>query len=107
MSTSLKKENGVRAIGTALDPASPAFHQIMEPKNYTGVAELFHKQYMTQDERTRDHSGKLIGILFIGLDFTEAIAQMQDKIRSPGSLMRRLKKLSDGDDLNKGIDMCS
>lgn len=46
------------------------------------MAELFHAQYMTQYEPIRDHRGKLIGILFIGLDFTEAIAQMKEKIRS-------------------------
>ena len=82
ISTSLKKENGDRAVGTALDPASPAFHQIMDGKTYTGMAELFHKQYMTQYEPIWDGSGKLVGILFIGLDFTDAIVQMKDKIRS-------------------------
>jgi len=82
ISTSLKKENGERAIGTVLDPAGAAFHQIMDGKTYTGMAELFHKQYMTQYEPIWDGNGKLIGILFIGLDFTEAIVQMKEKIRS-------------------------
>jgi len=81
VSTSLKKENGDRAVGTALDPKSPAFQQIMDGKNYVGMAELFHKQYMTEYEPLWDGSGKLIGILFIGLDFTDAIVQMKEKIR--------------------------
>ena len=82
ITTSLKKENGERAIGTVLDHKSAAFRQIMDGKTYTGMAELFHKQYMTQYEPIVDSSGKTIGILFIGLDFTEAIVQMKDKIRS-------------------------
>ena len=81
ISTSLKKENGERALGTKLDPAGAAYAQIMSGKSYTGIAELFHKQYMTEYDPILDSSGKVVGILFIGLDFTEAIAKMKDKIR--------------------------
>jgi methyl-accepting chemotaxis protein len=82
ISTSLKKQNGERAIGTALDHASPAFASINEGKSFVGVATLFGKQYMTQYDPIKDKSGKVIGILFVGLDFTDSIKELKDQIRS-------------------------
>ncbi len=43
ISTSLKKENGERAIGTVLDRAGPAYALIKAGKSYSGIATLFGK----------------------------------------------------------------
>ena len=82
ISTSLKKENGERAIGTMLSHTSPAFQLLSAGKNYIGVAELFHKQYMTQYDPIFDSAGKVIGVLFVGKDFTDSIANIKAKIRA-------------------------
>ncbi len=82
ISTSLKNENGVRALGTTLDHGSPAYQELINGKSFVGVSELFHKQYMTEYDPITDSSGKVIGILFVGLDFTESIGQLKEKIRA-------------------------
>ena len=82
ISTSVKKENGDRAIGTLLDHAHPGYASVMEGKSYTGNAILFGKQYITQYDPIKDSDGKVIGILFVGFDFTDSIKQIKDTIRA-------------------------
>ena len=48
VATSLRKEDGSRAIGTQLDTASPAFAPVMKGETYRGLALLFGKRYITQ-----------------------------------------------------------
>ena len=82
ISTSLKNDKGERAIGTPLNHASPAYKTLTDGKGYVGLTELFNKQYMTQYDPIVDASGKVIGALFVGKDFTVAINEVKDKIRS-------------------------
>ena len=82
ISTSLKNDKGERAIGTPLNHASPAYKTLIDGKGYVGLTELFNKQYMTQYDPIVDASGKVIGALFVGKDFTAAINEVKDKIRS-------------------------
>ena len=70
ISTSLKKENGERAIGTNLARTHPAYPLMLEGKTYTGRAVLFGKPYMTHYEPVRNAQGAVVGILFIGFDLT-------------------------------------
>ena len=81
VSTSVKKENGERAVGTILDHASPAYAAIRAGKPYVGLVKLFGKQFMTDYEPVRDASGKVIGILYIGLDVEANIAALRDRIK--------------------------
>lgn len=80
VATSLKKENGERAIGTALGSAHPAFAEMLAGKSYTGRATLFGREYMTYYVPFKDEDGKIIGISFIGIDFTEGLAALKQKI---------------------------
>jgi methyl-accepting chemotaxis protein-2 (aspartate sensor receptor) len=82
VATSLKKENGERAIGTLLDKAHPGHAKVSEGQPYVGKAKLFGKDYMTKYIPVKDGAGKVIGILFIGLDFTEGLKGLKEKIRS-------------------------
>ncbi len=68
IATSLKKEDGARAIGTALDTTGAAYAALHEGKPYTGRAMLFAKPHMTHYEPLRDASGALVGVLFIGFE---------------------------------------
>jgi methyl-accepting chemotaxis protein-2 (aspartate sensor receptor) len=81
VSTSVKKENGERAVGTILDHASPAYAAIRAGKPYLGLVKLFGKHFMTDYEPIRDASGKVIGILYVGLDVDPSIAVLRDRIR--------------------------
>ncbi|KJZ36457.1 methyl-accepting chemotaxis protein [Pseudomonas fluorescens] len=72
VSTSLTKQDGNRAIGTLLDHAHPAYARLMSGQSYVGRALLFERSYMTQYTPVRDSSGKVIAVLFVGFDYTDA-----------------------------------
>lgn len=72
VSTSLSKQDGTRAIGTLLDHAHPAYARLMAGQGYVGRALLFERSYMTQYTPVRDSGGKVIAVLFVGFDYTDA-----------------------------------
>ncbi|RON56418.1 methyl-accepting chemotaxis protein [Pseudomonas frederiksbergensis] len=72
VSTSLSKQDGSRAIGTLLDHAHPAYARLIAGQGYVGRALLFERSYMTQYTPVRDSSGKVIAVLFVGFDYTDA-----------------------------------
>jgi methyl-accepting chemotaxis protein len=82
ISTSLKKEDGSRAIGTTLDKAHPAYQGLLKGEEFTGKATLFSKDFMTKYLPVKDDGGKVIAVLFIGMDFTDGLKVMKEKIRS-------------------------
>ncbi|TKC81319.1 HAMP domain-containing protein [Trinickia terrae] len=81
VTTSLRKQDGSRAIGTLLDRKSPAYASLMAGKVFSGLATLFGKRYITQYKPVTDASGKLVGALFVGVDVSKEIAAVQDVIR--------------------------
>jgi methyl-accepting chemotaxis protein len=81
ISTSVKKENGERAVGTVLDRASPAYAAIRAGKPYVGLTKLFGKQFITDYEPIRDAAGKVVGILYVGLDVDADIVMLKDRIK--------------------------
>jgi len=76
ITTSLKKEDGSRAINTLLDRNHPAHKLMTEGKRYLGRAVLFGKTYMTMYEPIVQ-DGKVIGILFIGQEMGQQLAAMK------------------------------
>ena len=72
ISTSLTKQDGSRAIGTQLDRQHPAYAKLMAGQNYVGRAVLFERNYMTRYVPVRDESGRVIAVLFVGFDYTDA-----------------------------------
>jgi methyl-accepting chemotaxis protein-2 (aspartate sensor receptor) len=82
VSTSLKKEDGQRAIGTLLDRAHPGYARLRAGDSYTGLATLFGKQYMTRYDPIRDAGGKVIGILFVGVDVSAPLQVLKDRIKA-------------------------
>ncbi|NMZ12184.1 methyl-accepting chemotaxis protein [Pseudomonas proteolytica] len=72
ISTSLTKQDGNRAIGTVLDRQGPAYQRLLAGQSYIGRAVLFERSYMTQYSPVSDASGKVIAVLFIGFDYTDA-----------------------------------
>ncbi|MYM87834.1 HAMP domain-containing protein [Rugamonas sp. FT82W] len=82
VSTSLKKENGERAVGTQLDHAHPSYAPLRAGASYIGLATLFGKQYITQYDPIKDERGQVIGVLFIGLDISKNMAMLKEKIKA-------------------------
>ncbi|MGI4984894.1 MAG: methyl-accepting chemotaxis protein [Janthinobacterium lividum] len=81
VTTSLKKQDGARALGTMLDRQGAAYPQLIANRPYTGIAELFGKQYITQYKPLADAAGHVIGALFVGVDITRESAVLLQDIR--------------------------
>jgi methyl-accepting chemotaxis protein len=81
VTTSLKKQDGTRAIGTLLDRKGPAYALMLDGKRFIGMATLFGKQYITEYKPVTDSSGRVIGALFVGVDVTPEVATLQQNIR--------------------------
>jgi methyl-accepting chemotaxis protein len=70
-STNLKKENGDRAVGTQLAPDHPGQAPLRKGQAYKGPAVLFGKSFMTAYYPVISSSGKVVGLLFIGIPMAE------------------------------------
>ncbi|SOD57970.1 PAS domain-containing protein, partial [Pseudoxanthomonas wuyuanensis] len=81
VSTSLTNEQGERVVGTALDHAHPAYPLMLQDQPYTGPARLFGRDYMTHYRPLKDVNGQTVGILFIGQNYSEGLAGLQQQLR--------------------------
>ena len=81
IATSLKREDGQRAVGTALGNAHPAQALLLRGEVYLGRARLFGRDYMTRYEPVRDARGEVVGALFVGVDFTDSLKTLKDEIK--------------------------
>ena len=82
ISTSLKKEDGSRAVGSALEKTNPAYAQLLAGRPYEGKTTLFGKDYIAQYLPVKDAGGRVIAALFVGLDFTEGLKALKEKIKA-------------------------
>jgi hypothetical protein len=80
VSTSLKKEDGARAVGTRLDHKHPAYTSMVENRVYAGKARLFGRDYMTRYEPFTDEAGAVVGIYFIGFEISEPMRDLKKLI---------------------------
>ncbi|NWB96161.1 methyl-accepting chemotaxis protein [Pseudomonas gingeri] len=81
VSTSLTKQDGSRAIGTLLDHQHPAYQRLLAGQGYVGRALLFDRSYMTQYTPVLDAGGKVIAVLFVGFDYTDAQNAQFDNLK--------------------------
>ncbi|MDP3841818.1 MAG: Cache 3/Cache 2 fusion domain-containing protein, partial [Oxalobacteraceae bacterium] len=82
ISTSVKKQDGQRAVGTLLDRNHPGYQRLIAGESYSGPATLFGRQFMTQYDPIKDALGKVIGILYVGVDITDGLNALKDNIKS-------------------------
>jgi len=80
VTTSVKKEDGSRAIGTLLDRKHPGYAGLLNGQAYVGRATLFGRDYMNQYTPVRDASGKVIAVLYVGFDYTDTQRQQFDSL---------------------------
>ena len=64
--TTVKKEDGSSAVGTALDANSPALAKLKTGEPYYGDATIFGKHYVAGYVPIKDASGAIIGAYFVG-----------------------------------------
>ena len=70
ITSSLKKPDGERALGTLLERSHPAYKAVQAGQPYSGREVLFGKAYMSRYEPLKNAEGKLIGILSASSDLT-------------------------------------
>ena len=71
IATSVKNQNGERVVGTVLDRSHPGYKLLRSGQSYTGYATLFGKHYMTKYQPILNSAGRVIGVLFVGLDVSD------------------------------------
>jgi methyl-accepting chemotaxis protein len=81
ITTSLKKQDGSRAIGTMLGKNHPAYGYLMKGESYLGRANLFGRDYSTKYLPIKGAGGEVIGLLFVGMDTTDAFKFMKEQIK--------------------------
>ncbi len=72
ITTSVRKQDGQRAVGTPLDRSQPAYTDVLQGRAHLGYAIIFAKQYLSHYAAIKDGSGRIIGILFVGIDVTDS-----------------------------------
>jgi methyl-accepting chemotaxis protein len=78
--TNVKKENGDRAVGTALAPDHPAQTPLKASQPYYGPATLFGRSFYTAYQPILDSAGKVIGVLFVGIPTEQLHAQARQTL---------------------------
>ena len=80
ITTSLKKENGERAVGTMLGKTHPAYAKLMAGEPYIGRASLFGKEYMSRYLPIKSADGQVIAVLFTARDFMESLKLLKQAV---------------------------
>lgn len=81
ISTSVKKADGTRALGTVLDPAGAPFQAIRQGQTFSGRAMLFGTPYMTHYRPVKNTAGAVVGVLFIGFEVGTYEAAVEAVVR--------------------------
>ena len=81
VTTSLKKEDGSRAIGTVLDRNHPAYVRLKAGDEFHGIARLFGRDYYTR-YRPISEGGQILGVLFVGVDLTENLSKLKERLKA-------------------------
>ena len=78
--TNVKKENGDRAVGTALAPDHPGQAVLRRGEAYKGPAMLFGRRFFTAYQPVFNPAGKVIGIIYVGIPTGELDAMLWQAI---------------------------
>ncbi|WP_419777382.1 methyl-accepting chemotaxis protein [Malaciobacter marinus] len=81
VTTSLKRPDGSRTLGTFLGEKSPAYDVIMSGKKYFGTAHLFGSDYMAVYNPIIKN-GKVIGILYVGYNYTKSLNDFTKRLKN-------------------------
>jgi hypothetical protein len=66
VATTVKKDDGERAIGTVLDPKGKAIESIRKNEAFYGDVDILGKPYVTGYDPIKDAEDHVIGIYFVG-----------------------------------------
>nr|WP_246499872.1 methyl-accepting chemotaxis protein [Azospirillum soli] len=81
VSTNVLKSDGSRAVGTKLDPGPVYDALFLHRKPFRGEAQILGEPYYTAYDPLLDSSGKVVGVLFVGLkraDVLRTVTEVQE-----------------------------
>ena len=80
IATTVRSQGDSRALGTPLGRDHPGYAALMRGESYTGPALLFGRQFMTHYRPLLDRRGKLVAVAYIGIDFTEGLSALRERM---------------------------
>lgn len=92
--TTVKKENGERAVGTELAATSPALPVVRRGETYKGPVTLFGQRFETVYQPTFDAAGQVNGILYVGVPVEAFFAAYNDTMWAMGLAAALIATLS-------------
>lgn len=82
IATSLRTQQGSLATGTLLGQSHPALSHLLSGQSFSGKVQVLGRDYMTRYVPQLDPSGRVLAVLFVGLDFTDELTVLKEKIKS-------------------------
>lgn len=81
VATSIKNEQGERAVGSALAASHPTTGRLLAGQDWTGRATLFGKEWMAHYWPVKSVSGEVIGSMAIAVDFNDGYAALKERLK--------------------------
>jgi methyl-accepting chemotaxis protein len=81
VATTMKDQQGARALGTLLGKDHPAYRRLLDGNNYFGRAKLFGKDYMTKYTPIKGADGRVTAVFFVGMDLKDTLARLFEMIK--------------------------
>jgi len=81
ISTSMKKPDGTRPLGSTIKKGSPAYNSLLKKENYFGAVHLFNQEYMSVYSPIIKNN-KIIGALYIGYNYTRSFNTLKNNLKS-------------------------
>ncbi|WP_213981985.1 cache domain-containing protein [Sphingomonas sp. dw_22] len=76
VTTNVTKPDGSRAVGTPL-AAGPAYDAVLrQGRSYRGETEILGKAFFTAYDPIKDESGRVIGVLYVGIPKADVLASL-------------------------------
>ncbi len=82
IATTLRNEEGQRAVNTTLSHDSPAYTALLGGQGYSGMAQLFGKEVAVDYEPLHDAQGQVIGCFYVGESAESALEHMVSQLAS-------------------------
>jgi methyl-accepting chemotaxis protein len=80
VSTSLRNNDGERAIGTMLGKSHPGYQALINGEEYVGPAYILERHYMTKYVPFKNAQGDVAGLFYVGFDYTSHLATLKKSI---------------------------
>lgn len=94
VTTNVKQENGLRAIGTILDPNDKVIAALRQGQPFHGVVDVLGEPYITRYDPMLDNKGQVIGAYYVG--FKVDMKVLRDSIENIRQLKTGFAAVLDG-----------